>query len=158
MQSVILWLPVASQLQRATPIYGLKTHLPLVPHICVSESGQHWFRQWLVAYSAPSHYLTQCWVIVNWTLRSNLQWIQNQNLKLFFHENASENIICEMAAILSRGRWVLTSLLSEYLGTGVSQRDNGLKGATMKNLLSISHKFICINYILIDFTWLGHNY
>ena len=22
----------------------LKTHLPLVPHICASESGQHWFR------------------------------------------------------------------------------------------------------------------
>ena len=34
-----------------------KTHLPLVPHICVSELGQHWFRSWLVAYSAPSHYL-----------------------------------------------------------------------------------------------------
>ena len=28
---------------------------PLVPHICVSESGQHWFRWWLVAYSGPSH-------------------------------------------------------------------------------------------------------
>ena len=26
------------------------THLPLVPHICISELGQHWFRQWLVAY------------------------------------------------------------------------------------------------------------
>ena len=50
------------------------TYLPLVPHICVSESGQHWFRQWLVTYSAPSHYLNQCWVVVNWTLRKNLQW------------------------------------------------------------------------------------
>ena len=30
----------------------------------------------------------------------------NQNTKLFIHENASENIVCEMAAILSRGRWV----------------------------------------------------
>ena len=27
----------------------------------------------------------------------------NQNTKLFIHENASENIACEMAAILSRG-------------------------------------------------------
>ena len=26
--------------------------------------------------------------------------------KFFIHENAYENIICEMAAILSRGRWV----------------------------------------------------
>ena len=44
------------------------THLFLVPYICVSESGQHWFRWWLVPYSAPSHYLNQCWVIVNWTI------------------------------------------------------------------------------------------
>ena len=35
------------------------------------ESGQHWFRLWLAAYSAPSHYLNQCClVIVNWTLRT----------------------------------------------------------------------------------------
>ena len=27
------------------------THLTLVPHICVSESGQHWFKYMLVAYS-----------------------------------------------------------------------------------------------------------
>ena len=59
------------------------THLPLVLHICVSKLGQHWFVQWLVAYSAPSHYLNQCWVIVNWTLRNKLQWNFNQNAKLF---------------------------------------------------------------------------
>ena len=33
-----------------------------MPHICVSESGPHWFRWCLVAY-APGHYLTQCWVM-----------------------------------------------------------------------------------------------
>ena len=31
---------------------------------------------------------------------------QFENTKLFIHENAFENIVCEMAAILSRGRWV----------------------------------------------------
>ena len=35
----------------------LLTHLPLVPHMCVSESDQYWFRSWFGAYSAPSHYL-----------------------------------------------------------------------------------------------------
>ena len=30
----------------------------------------------------------------------------NQNTKLFIHKNASEKIVCEMAAISSRGRWV----------------------------------------------------
>ena len=74
--------------------------------ICVSEWGQHWFRWWLVAYLAPSHYLNQCWVIVNWNLRNKLQRNLDQNTKLFINENAFEIIICEMAAILSMGRWV----------------------------------------------------
>ena len=81
------------------------THLPLVPHICVIELGQHWFRWWLVAYSVPSHYLNQCWVIVNWTLRNKLQWNFNSNTKLNIHENAFENV-CEMVTILFRRRWV----------------------------------------------------
>ena len=51
----------------------------------------------------PSHYLNQCWVIVNWTLRNKFQWNINQNTKLFIHEKASENIVCKMTAILSRG-------------------------------------------------------
>ena len=81
------------------------THLSLVPNICVGVLDQHWFRQWLVAYSAPSHYLNQCWVIVNLNLRNKLQWNFIQHTKLFIHKKASENIVCEMAAILFRGRW-----------------------------------------------------
>ena len=38
--------------------------------------------------------------------RYKLQWNFNQNKKLFIYENASEYIVCKMAAILSRGRWV----------------------------------------------------
>ena len=82
------------------------THLPLLPHIGVSESGQHWFRQWLIAHLTPSHYLNQSWVIVNWTLRNKLQWKFKQSTKLFIHKNASENIVCKMADLLSRERWV----------------------------------------------------
>ena len=47
---------------------------PLVPHICVSELGQHWSRHWLVACSVHSHFLDQCCRIVNWTPRNKLQW------------------------------------------------------------------------------------
>ena len=54
----------------------------------------------------PSHYLNQCLVIVDWTLRDKLQWNSNQKTKLFIHQNASENIVCQKAAILSRGRLV----------------------------------------------------
>ena len=81
-------------------------HLPLVPHICISESGQHWFIWWLVAYSTTSHYLNQCWVIINWILRNKLHWNVNQNSRLFLPKIALENIVWGMAAILSRGRWV----------------------------------------------------
>ena len=56
---------------------------------------------------APSHYLNQPWFIVNWDIRNKLQWNFNHNTKLFIHENAHENIDCEIAAILSgRGIWV----------------------------------------------------
>ena len=40
---------------------------------CISKQDQHWFRWWLVACSAPSHYLDYCWPIVNWTP----PWAQN---------------------------------------------------------------------------------
>ena len=79
---------------------------PLVSHICVSESGQYCFRLWLVVFSAPSHYLNQCSVIVNWTLKNKRQWNCNRNPNIFIHENTSEDIVCEMAAILPRWRWV----------------------------------------------------
>ena len=89
-------------------------HLPLVPHIDVSELGQHWFRQWLVTWSAPSHYLNQCWNIVNWTLRNKLQWNSNQNTKIFIDENPFENVVWEMTSFLSRVRWVKIYTLWTY--------------------------------------------
>ena len=54
---------------------------------------------------APSHYLNQCWNIVNWTLGNKLQWNLNRNLNIFIEENAFENV-WKMAAILSRPQCV----------------------------------------------------
>ena len=48
------------------------------------------------------HYLNQCWNIVNWTLRNKLQWNLKQNSYIFIEENAFENVVWKMAAILSR--------------------------------------------------------
>ena len=48
---------------------------------------------------------------VNWTLRNKLQWKFNHNTKFFIHKNASENIIYQMATILSRGKWVQYNFL-----------------------------------------------
>ena len=58
------------------------------------------------AWTAPSHYLNQCWNIVNWTLRNKLHWNFNRNSNIFIQENAIENGVCEMASILSRPQWV----------------------------------------------------
>ena len=46
---------------------------------------------------------------VSWSIpitSNKLQWNFNQNAKLFIHKNAFENVVCQMVAILSRGRWV----------------------------------------------------
>ena len=71
--------------------------------------NHHWFRQWLVAWPAPSHYLNHCWSIVNWTIRDTLQWNCYRNSNIFIQENAFENVIYEMyemASILSRPQCV----------------------------------------------------
>ena len=49
---------------------------------------------------------------VNWELSNRILWIFNQNTELLIHENASENIVCEMSAILSREN---ESILSEFI-------------------------------------------
>ena len=101
------------------------SHLTLVSHICVSESGQHCFRQWLVTYSAPSHCLNQCWVIIIWTHMNKVQWNFHQNIKLFIHENAFESIVCKMAAIMSCGSGKSNSSITLYFLsiTGCSSRE-----------------------------------
>ena len=68
---------------------------------CVSELSQYWFRWWLLAWSAPSHYLNQWWNIVNQTLGKKLQWNLKQNSFVFIQENALENVVWKMVAILS---------------------------------------------------------
>ena len=60
----------------------------------------------------PSHYLNQCWNIVNWNLRNKLQWNIQRNSYIFIQENAFENVVCEMAVILSRPQCVNPSSAS----------------------------------------------
>ena len=73
----------------------LSNHLPLVPHKCVSELGEH------------CHHTNKCWFVVKWTLRNSGTSVEFQwKYKTFIHENAYENVVYEMSAILSRKRWV----------------------------------------------------
>ena len=85
---------------------ALLIHWGRETHICVSKVDHHWFRWWLGAWSAPSHYLHQGWDIVSWTLRNKLQWNFNSNSYILIEENAFENIAWKMVAILSRPQCV----------------------------------------------------
>ena len=61
----------------------------------------------------PSHYLTQCWNIVNW---SNVQWNFNQNSDIFFQENAFETVFrIWQPFFLSRPQCVINGC---FTGTG----------------------------------------
>ena len=91
------------------------THLPLVPHICVSESGRIGspiWRQAIIQTNAKSPIWRQAIIQTNANLLTigPLGTIFSEILvkiqKIFIHENAFENIVCEMVAILSRRRWV----------------------------------------------------
>ena len=99
----------------------------------------------------PSHYLTQRWVIVNWKLRNKLQWIFNQNVKLFIHENVSENVICEKAAILSRGRWV--NLFSCGIILCWRQEHDLFTADVLSFLVSIVWNW---RWLLLTDLWLAH--
>ena len=46
--------------------------------------------------------MNQCWNIVNCTLRNKLQWNLNRNSCILIQEDAFENAVWKMAAILSR--------------------------------------------------------
>ena len=65
--------------------YFINSSPPSTACMCRWTSSA-FFRQWLGACSAPSHYLNQCWLIVNWTLRNKRRWNSNLNTKLFIQK------------------------------------------------------------------------
>ena len=56
---------------------------------------------------APSHYLNKCWLIITGTLTNKLQWNLNQYTNIFIGENAFENVVCAISAILSLPKGVM---------------------------------------------------
>ena len=75
-------------------------------HICVikvtiigSDNGSSPGRRQAIIW-------TKCWDTVNRTLGNKLQWNLNRNLYIFIQENAFENVVWKMAAIMSRPQCV----------------------------------------------------
>ena len=69
----------------------------------------------LFSWTAPSHYLNQCWDIIDWILRNKLQWNFNQNSYIFIQENAFKlssgkcRPFCLGLNVLN-GAWIWSSL------------------------------------------------
>ena len=71
MTSIIVSFPITHPVNRAK-------------HICICKTDHHWLKYWLVACSAPSHYLNQWWHIVDRSLEITPQWYLYQTLQLTF--------------------------------------------------------------------------
>ena len=102
LKNIIKWKPPTSFFSE---LFTTLTHLPLVPYI-YQWAGSALVQVMAWRQQATSHYLNQCWFIVNWTLRNKFQWKLNQDSNIFIQENAFEIAICEMTAILFWVRWV----------------------------------------------------
>ena len=92
---------------RGRPIHphiDILTHLHLVPHMRRwSGSALVQVMAWRLFGTKP---LPEPTLIVNWTVRDNLQWNLSGNRKNFIHENAFANVVCENGGHFVRGRWV----------------------------------------------------
>ena len=99
------------------------------------QINHHWFRQWLVAWPAPSHYLNHCWNIVNWTLGNKLQWNFNRNLNIFIQEMRLKNVVCKMASILLCPQCVN----SLWPGGTIWRHRSGLTLALVIGLMATNH-------------------
>ena len=59
----------------------------------------------LFACPASSHYLNQCWLIVNWTPGNNFQCNLNRNHIVLIQENTFEIVVCQNGGHFVQGRW-----------------------------------------------------
>ena len=93
-------------------LYWIKA---LVPSHQVNSSppSAAYMHQWtksalvqVMACRLLSHYLNQCWLIVNWTLGKKFMWNTYRNFITFIQENASEIVVCQNGGHFARGRWV----------------------------------------------------
>ena len=93
---------VIIQVQLCVPDHFFNSFPPSAAYMC------QWTRSALVQVTAcrlfdtkplPEPMLAYCQL-------NKLQWNFNRYIKLFIHENAFESVVCKMASISFRGRWV----------------------------------------------------
>ena len=70
----------------------VKSH-GLVLYIRVRETDHQWLRKWLVILSSPSHWRSQCCLIINWSRKNKIPWFFFQNTAIIIQEDAFDNIV-----------------------------------------------------------------
>ena len=64
------------------------------------QTNHHWFRYWLVAWMAPSHYLNNAGILLSWPLGTNFSEISIK-IQTFSFKMSFQNVVWKMAPILS---------------------------------------------------------
>ena len=77
---------IVFKLAAILPHSNMLTHLPQ----CRIYSLTNWLITASSNGSPPSHYLNQCWCIVNYTLRNKFQWNFNRNSNIIIQEKVFE--------------------------------------------------------------------
>ena len=110
-----------------------------------------WWLYVLFACQVLSHYLNQCWVIVNWTTTNIFQWNWNKILQFSFKNmNLNDCEICEMAA-MSRAQCVNLLTVKAELRFQAMYYDVGtdlkMSPHIPNNLVKISLKLVSCNKV-----------
>ena len=71
-------------------VFNTLTSRYVYVYICVTKLTHHSFRQWFFACSAPNHYLEQCRIIVDWTIRNKFHSHLNQNTMISIRKDVFE--------------------------------------------------------------------
>ena len=82
------------------------THRGRVTHICIRKLAIIGSDNGLSPVWCQAIIWTNLWNIVNWTTGNKLQWSLVLNLYIFIKENAFENVVWKIAAILSQPQCV----------------------------------------------------
>ena len=104
----------------------------------------------------PSHYLNQCWYIINWTLGHKLQWNLNPNLYIFIQEfqNAFENGVWKMVSILSQPQYVdMNKVFMLVYSRSVTRPEMDQNWLLLPALWRFWHRVVLANYGLKKTTW-----
>ena len=97
-------------------------------YICIGKLYNYWFRQWLVAWSAPSYYLNQCRLIMKWKLRNERHYNWSQTARIppspRKKENGSHFVFSILWSTHSHTKGIINNYVMEVNAEGILRNPN----------------------------------